>query len=512
MTLPQRLVDSVSRLRAILGVPGIMIGVFSLLSFVLGLIVLGREYNRPRIASRAALHHVLSVWVRAPDYLGLTLVDYVDRWREADADTSEGSKAMLSHALDALGGELQRQGDRFPLIRVVALELVEEGTTRVSAWSSAQAAVATDTDHDDAIPLIERGEGLKTDLVVRYRIDPGIEGAALGLEASYHRLILALLGLSGFSLITLGYMILHARNLSERVAREAAQEATLDLADRTCHELGNGVFILANEGRNLAIHLDLLDRFLAEESNARAEAAHKVGVAPELSARWNQALDRELALRGIAPNLELRGSAAIARAVCRQIAVCSEYIALTVRELDSFLNRSTPPVEVGPVSAVGCLDEAVALLRPRLDALEARVIAPVEGSVTVMADRRLLVHALVNLLKNALEAASSANNAPLITLSVQVEGSTAWIEISDNGTGIADADLPRVFDDRFTTKAAGRGRGLAIVKESIHVQKGEIHVSSRRGEGTHFRIGLPVAEGDPTPRNSPFPGETRPNR
>ena len=179
----------------------------------------------------------------------------------------------------------------------------------------------------------------------------------------------------------------------------------LDLADRTCHELGNGVFVLSNERKNLTDHLDLLDRFVAESE--RAAAACRMGIDPELAARWDHALKREYAARGIDPALEIRASVAIARDVCRQIAVCSEYIALTVRELDGFLKRSPLPVSLDHVAVVDVFDEALALLGPGLDASEARIERDIEQDrhLRVRADRRLLVHALVNLLKNALEAA-----------------------------------------------------------------------------------------------------------
>lgn len=493
MTPLQHFADSIRRLRAILGVPGVMIGLFSLLSFAFGLIFLAREYNRPRQTSRQAIHQLLSDWVRAPDYLGLTLVDYVDQWHSAAPGDRETRKAALSRALKALGDELERQGERFTLVHVVALRLGEPKGAAVASWRASNSPAPAGEELNDVIPLIESGTGPQADLVVVYRIDPDLELAARGLEASYHRLILALLGLSGFSLITLGYMILHAQALSERVARESAQEATLDLADRTCHELGNGVFILSNERRNLANHLDLLDRFIAEESEARADAARKAGAPPEMNARWNHALEKEYAARGIAPDLELRSSATIARSVCRQIALCSEYIALTVRELDQFLKRSTPPVEIASVSVGDCLDEAIALLRPRLDSADARVETHLDAPLNVRADRRLLVHALVNLLKNALEATTGAGLAPRIVLTARREGSTARITVSDNGPGIAEHDRAHLFDSGYSTKSVGRGRGLAIVKESIHVQGGSIEVTSRPGEGAEFRVELPVA-------------------
>jgi signal transduction histidine kinase len=331
--------------------------------------------------------------------------------------------------------------------------------------------------------------------VIRYQVTPSVERAALGLESSYHRLLLAVLGLSGYSLLCLAYMILHARALSERVARESAQEAALDLADRTCHELGNGVFVLSNERKNLAGHLDLVDRFVTEEAGARAAAASRLGVAPELAERWEHALKREYASRGIDPALELRDSAAMAREVCRQIAVCSEYIALTVRELDGFLKHSPLPVSPERVSVAEVFDEALALLGPRLESAEARLVRDHEAErhLWVRADRRLLVHALVNLLKNALEAATAAGIHPEITLSAVAEGTTVWLGVADNGPGIPEASLKHVFDQGYSTKGPGRGRGLAIVRESIHVQEGEIRVSSPPGAGTRFQVGLPGA-------------------
>jgi signal transduction histidine kinase len=344
---------------------------------------------------------------------------------------------------------------------------------------------------------------------MRYRVAGPLEEAARGVEASFRRVLLALLGLSGFSLLCLGYMILQAQALSRRVARESAQEATLDLADRACHELGNGVFVLANERRNLAGHLDLVERYLSEEPLARAAAARRVGLGPEQATRLDQALRRELAARGVEPEVELRGSAAIARHVCRQIDVYSEYIRLTVRELDGFLKRTALPVMTERVAVTDGFDEALALLRPRLDAAGAAVVRDPasEAGVSLRADRRLFIHALVNLLKNALEAVSSpgAGDPPAIALSVRTEGATVWVSVADNGPGIPPQSRKRIFEDGFTTKGPGRGRGLAIVRESVYVQDGAIDVRDRPGGGTEFLIGLPADAGQPPDAAKPSP-------
>ena len=483
------------RLYAILGAPGLMIVAISLLSFGFGLIVLAREYNRPRKTGLEALHQVISGWVSLPDPLGRTLVDYVDLWRHADPDRKAGQLEVVHDAVFDLGYQLDQQSERFPLIWVVALELGPDDAPPLVRWVSPLGGGALPSAVVVRVPLFPEGREPAISLRVRYRVVPTVERAAAGLEASYRRLLLALLGFSGYSLLCLGYMILSAQALSERSAREAAREATLDLADRTCHELGNGVFVLSNERRNLTDLLDLIDRFVAQEPEARAAAVRRLGVDPELAARWDHALKREYASRGIDPDLELRNGAAVARDVCRQISVCAEYITLTVRELDGFLKRSALPVTVEPVVVCECFDEALALLGPRLEAADARVEwqSGLLRGLTVRGDRRLLVHALVNLLKNAVEAASIAGNVPEITLSARVEGATAWIGVADNGPGIPAADVRHIFDDGYSTKGAGRGRGLAIVRESIHIQGGILRHGSRPGGGTLFQIGLPLA-------------------
>ena len=210
-------------------------------------------------------------------------------------------------------------------------------------------------------------------LSVRYRVTPVVERATSAVETSYRRLLLALAGLSFYSLLSLGYMVLHAPALRDRAARESAREATLDLADRTCHELGNVVFVLANERRNLNGHLELIERFVHEEPDAHRAAAKRAGIDDSKSAKFEQALRRELAERGIDPQVELLGGAAIARVVCKEIEVCSRYIALTVRELDGYLKRSALPVTLETLGVSGCFDDALALLGPRLESADARV-------------------------------------------------------------------------------------------------------------------------------------------
>jgi signal transduction histidine kinase len=67
-----------------------------------------------------------------------------------------------------------------------------------------------------------------------------------------------------------------------------------------------------------------------------------------------------------------------------------------------------------------------------------------------------------------------------------------YTKITDNGSGIDEQDLPRIFDPFFTKKASGTGLGLSVSYKIIESHKGNILVSSRVGEGTSFILQLPL--------------------
>jgi len=126
--------------------------------------------------------------------------------------------------------------------------------------------------------------------------------------------------------------------------------------------------------------------------------------------------------------------------------------------------------------------------------VQIRLDLPEKGVVTeVDADR--IKQVFLNFYLNALEAMDEGG-----TLSVSVNANTgsgtAKIEISDTGRGIAEEDLPHIFDPYFTTKPSGTGLGLAIAHKIIESHGGEILVESKEGLGTTFVIKLRGLHGD----------------
>jgi len=106
----------------------------------------------------------------------------------------------------------------------------------------------------------------------------------------------------------------------------------------------------------------------------------------------------------------------------------------------------------------------------------------------LVTDSERLRTVLVNLLTNAANAIEGREGAT-VTLITQKSGQRrVGITIRDTGKGIADEDLPRIFDPYFTTRRAGTGLGLAIAKNIIEGLGGSITVATRPGTGTDFRV------------------------
>ena len=107
----------------------------------------------------------------------------------------------------------------------------------------------------------------------------------------------------------------------------------------------------------------------------------------------------------------------------------------------------------------------------------------------VLADPQQLKQVFLNLLLNSLQAINGQGRLDVTTV---VRGAEMEVTISDNGSGIAPADVPHIFEPFFTTKAAGTGLGLAVVHKIVEEHGGRITVTSHLGQGTTFYVYLPL--------------------
>ncbi len=104
---------------------------------------------------------------------------------------------------------------------------------------------------------------------------------------------------------------------------------------------------------------------------------------------------------------------------------------------------------------------------------------------------------IINLLVNAAEALAPReeieNKRIVVEMQVLTESNRAVMKISDNGPGIEQENLPKLFRERFTTKEGGHGIGLMSVAKIVQAHGGEITVNSETGQGTVFEVSLPLS-------------------
>jgi signal transduction histidine kinase len=120
----------------------------------------------------------------------------------------------------------------------------------------------------------------------------------------------------------------------------------------------------------------------------------------------------------------------------------------------------------------------------------------IEGDFAeITGDEGLLRQAILNLMRNAVEAAAGQQFGARVTVHGSKEHSAAKItqriSIADNGPGIPQEDLPKVFLPFFTTKAQGTGLGLAIVQKIIVQHGGTVEARNLSEGGAEFVVWLP---------------------
>ncbi len=114
------------------------------------------------------------------------------------------------------------------------------------------------------------------------------------------------------------------------------------------------------------------------------------------------------------------------------------------------------------------------------------------GLPETMLDAEQLKRVFVNLIENASEALTDGGN---VTVTARHDTAREIIvaEVADNGPGIQQRDLPKLFQPYFSTKGRGTGLGLAIVHRIVSEHKGKIHAVANQPNGAKFIIELPIA-------------------
>ncbi len=121
------------------------------------------------------------------------------------------------------------------------------------------------------------------------------------------------------------------------------------------------------------------------------------------------------------------------------------------------------------------------------------IILP-DGKLKTSLDRNQIIQVLVNLLNNAYQAVEENKSEKNIKVEAHKENINLLITIADNGVGISNENINKIFNPFFSDSHKGTGLGLSIVKKIISLHGGDIRIESEKGRGTNIIISIPDRE------------------
>jgi two-component system sensor histidine kinase HydH len=325
-----------------------------------------------------------------------------------------------------------------------------------------------------------------------------------GSEAVWHGLLLRLYyipillsaywyGAFGGVLAALASTLGYTPHLREQPAAfEAGRYAEIVVF----HLIGVTVGLLATAQRRVAeryqIAATTLERANQElrESYAQLQRADRLKTLGEVAAGLAHEVRHPLA--------SIRGALEIIDGKSQADSPEHEFSSLALEEVErldnlvwEFLRYARPhQPEMRPIPLNDLVNRAVALLR--VESEQANVNLTIDRNderVIVSVDAMQIEQALLNVILNAIQASPRGSCVRVLETS---NGHQAVVDVVDEGLGIPNADVSRIFSPFFTTREKGTGLGLAVAHRIVSEHGGTIHVERTSERGTCVRICLPL--------------------
>ena len=263
--------------------------------------------------------------------------------------------------------------------------------------------------------------------------------------------------------------------LLQRCGEQAARRITLQYQDLP--ELGGQIVLLHD-----VTHLHQLSSELAQQQKLASMGSMAASLAHQLRTPLATAMLYTANLRR--PGL---GEVERERFIDKSLARLKALEGL-IQNMLSFVRGQVSEREM--LDIAGLLEEVRTVVLPHYTAREVGLECDfaLNEEARVAGDRKALSGILVNLLENALHFSGEGQR---VGLSAWQEGGVL-VCVEDEGPGVADELLERVFEPFFTTRSGGTGLGLAIVKKVVEELHGSVRATNCEGGGACFTVRLPL--------------------
>ena len=244
-----------------------------------------------------------------------------------------------------------------------------------------------------------------------------------------------------------GYVIVLSDVTEERVSMEERLESEridsiVRLAAGVAHELGNPL-------NSLTIHLQLIERKLK-----------KLAKQPD-NAKLTESLQ-----------------------------VCQGEVERLDGIITHFLKAIRPQkLELNELDLLGLVEDVLRVQEAELSNRKLEVKVEVSDDLPIiLGDRDQIKQAFFNLIKNAMEAMQPSGSLRILA---RCDDDYVYLQFVDNGSGISEEDLSKVFQAYYTTKEEGHGLGMMIVERIMREHGGHINIESRKEAGTAITLQFP---------------------
>lgn len=179
----------------------------------------------------------------------------------------------------------------------------------------------------------------------------------------------------------------------------------------------------------------------------------------------------------------------------RQVRRLSEQVGLATEIVNDLLDAvRVRPIDARPIDLAQVARDAVARV-PRMSMVALTLDLPA-GVALATGDARRLGQVVVNVVANAVQALEEGRAPdPAVTVRAGRDGARATLAVDDNGPGIPEALLPRLFDPLVSTRAKGTGLGLALSRRIAEAHDGTLTAENLPPRGARFTLSLPLREG-----------------
>lgn len=176
----------------------------------------------------------------------------------------------------------------------------------------------------------------------------------------------------------------------------------------------------------------------------------------------------------------------------RYVAAMREPLGRLSQLVRDLLEYGKPSQSRAPAAARALAEEAMAVCRLPAESRQVEMRLAAADDLDVEVDAARVVQALVNLIENAIQHSPPG---AVIDIEAVGEARAVVLRVLDRGSGVAEADLTRVFEPFFTRRHGGTGLGLALVQRIVAENDGSVALSNRAGGGAVVELRLPMVTG-----------------